>query len=94
MVSLVTSTSAEVNDGAAELAAVVERVRRTRLPDAARRRAVREGAGVTIREMAALCGVAPMSVCRWERGVNPAPERAARYREVLDALANALKAAA
>lgn len=92
MLSFVTSRSAEI-DGA-DLTEVVERIRRTRLPDTPRRRAIRESAGVSIREMAALCGVSPMSVCRWERGTNPVPDKAARYREVLDALAGALEAVA
>jgi DNA-binding transcriptional regulator YiaG len=84
----VTSKTAEI-DGALDLASVVERVRRTRLPDTPSRRAIRETAGVTIREMAILVGVSPMSVCRWERGTTPAPGRAAKYREVLDALKEA-----
>ena len=74
-----------VTDGVT-LAGVVDRIKRTRLPEASRRKQIRETAGVTIREMAALAGVSPMTVCRWERGTTPAPDLAAKYREVLDAL--------
>lgn len=95
MVSHVMSMTADVDGNALDLAAVVDRVRRSRLPDAPKRRLIREHAGVTVREMAVLVGVAPMTICRWEHGTTtPSPEKAARYREVLDALSEATRAAA
>ena len=71
------------------LSQVVERARRSRLPSAARRRQIREKAGVSVREMAELAGVSPMAISRWERGDTPSPENAVRYRAVLDALREA-----
>jgi transcriptional regulator with XRE-family HTH domain len=41
---------------------------------------------VTLREMADELGVTPMTVLRWEQGVEPHRDRAIRYRKLLDAL--------
>jgi transcriptional regulator with XRE-family HTH domain len=63
-----------------------ERVAAARLPAGPIRRSIRLAARVTLREMADELGVTPMTVLRWEQGVEPHRERAIRYREVLDQL--------
>lgn len=66
----------------------VSRVRR----DAAtgRARAIREAAGISLREAAKAVRTTPASISRWETGKHsPGPEAALRYGALLDALAEA-----
>jgi transcriptional regulator with XRE-family HTH domain len=65
---------------------LAERVAAARLPAGPIRRSIRVAAGVTLREMADELGVTPMTVLRWEQGIEPHRDRAIRYRELLDAL--------
>lgn len=72
----------------AALASHVEKIRAAVLPKPAARRRIRTRTGTSLREMAQLLGVNPMTVQRWEHGTAvPSPANAARYRKVLDALA-------
>ena len=72
---------------AAMLDGLVEELRATRLPSPAVRRRLREEAGLSLRDVARVLGVAPMSVHRWEAGiVKIKRENARHYREFLDAL--------
>jgi DNA-binding XRE family transcriptional regulator len=69
------------------LVVLVEKVRLARLPSPARRREIRERAGVSLRRMAAALGVDPMSAARWERGdVTPRLDHAVAYRRLLGEL--------
>ena len=66
---------------------LVERVRATRLPPPAQRRAIRMAVGVTLREIAAEIGVGQLAVSQWERGIcEPRTEHAIAYRLVLEQL--------
>ena len=65
---------------------LAEKVAAARLPSGPIRRSIRLGARVTLREMADELGVTPMTVLRWEQGVEPHRDRAIRYRQLLDAL--------
>jgi transcriptional regulator with XRE-family HTH domain len=68
------------------------KIRSARLPEPAERAGVRRAARVSLREAAAVLGVAPMTVLRWERGeTTPRRDDAVRYRQLLDALAGAVK---
>lgn len=58
-----------------------------RLPDARRRRRIREDAGVSQRAIAEVLGVATLTVHRWEQGVRPRPYIVAAYANLLDELA-------
>lgn len=70
---------------------LAERVRAGRLPEPPRRRAIREQAGVTIREMARALDVDSNTVHRWERGRTiPNRRNATAYRQLLDALEKAV----
>lgn len=72
--------------------ALVEEIRAARLPDPENRRRIRDRAGVSLREMARLLGVAPMTVLRWEHGqAKPRRANAASYRELLDVLEDAAR---
>jgi DNA-binding transcriptional regulator YiaG len=52
--------------------------------------AIRDSAGVTQRELAAVLGVSVMTLNRWERGlVKPRGVNAARYAELLEQLDSA-----
>lgn len=67
-------------------------VREARLPDPATRRQIRERANVTLREMAQVMGVAPMTIQRWECGrACPRREDAVRYRDLLDELVESMR---
>ncbi len=71
---------------------LADRVRAGRLPEPDRRRAIREEAGVTIREMARALDVDSNTVHRWERGRTiPNRRNAAAYRRLLDALEEAVR---
>jgi DNA-binding transcriptional regulator YiaG len=66
--------------------ALVERVRaRRHLPAPTERRAIRERAGVSLREAGAALGVSHAAVSRWERGSTPR-QHAAAYAQLLDEL--------
>lgn len=67
------------------------RVAAGRLPTAPVRKSIRLSAGVTLRELADELGVSPMTVHRWEGGVEPRRDTAIRYRELLDALREAVR---
>jgi len=69
-----------------EVAALVRRVRATRLPDPARRRALRVDAGLSLRDVGEALHTDPVSVMRWERGSTPRPSMAASYAKLLQAL--------
>lgn len=67
-------------------------VREARLPDPATRREIRERAHVTLREVATVIGVAPMTVQRWESGrSSPRRQDAVRYRDLLDELVESMR---
>lgn len=72
---------------------LVERVRLIRsLPSPVRCKRIRERAGVSRRRLAAAMEVDVMTLCRWEEGLStPRPEHAARYRQALDALEQAVQ---
>lgn len=54
------------------------------LPDAAQRRAIRKGAGLTIVQAAAILGVSPRTLLRWERDYcEPRPANYRAYAEQL-----------
>jgi DNA-binding transcriptional regulator YiaG len=63
--------------------------RSVELPPTRRRRAIREGAGASLREVAETLGVAVMTVHGWEHGSTPKPDRASAYALLLDRLAEA-----
>lgn len=73
------------------VAQLVERVKASTLPDAVDRRRIRERAGLSLREIGEALGVDPVTVLRWERGVQPTRSHAIAYRELLDAIAEATR---
>jgi hypothetical protein len=71
--------------------ALLEQLRsQRRLPLATERRRIREGAGVSLRQLAAAIppsGVSPMAVVRWEAGATPRdPAHVRAYARLLDEL--------
>jgi transcriptional regulator with XRE-family HTH domain len=69
--------------GADEL---LERLRSQRsLPPATERRRIREAAGASLRDVAAVLGVTPMAVHGWEKGKTPREARQA-YARLLEEL--------
>jgi DNA-binding transcriptional regulator YiaG len=73
------------------IATLADRVRAGRLPDPDTRRAIRERAGVSLREVARVLDVDAMTVHRWEQGTTlPNRHNAIAYRQVLDALEQAV----
>jgi DNA-binding XRE family transcriptional regulator len=73
----------------AECMPLVDFLRRAHLPDRARRRAIRESVGASIRDVAAACGVSHFSVYSWEKPggkIEPSREHKLIYRRVLDDL--------
>ncbi|MEU5633539.1 helix-turn-helix domain-containing protein [Streptomyces rishiriensis] len=75
--------TSEAVDG---IAVYLAQLQAAALPDPAERRSIRKKTRTSLRTMAALVGVTPMTVKRWEEGVEPTTDRAIRYRRVLDAL--------
>ena len=69
-----------------ETSELLERVRAAnRLPVPRERRRIREAAGVTQRELAAVLGVGVMALNRWERGITrPRGRHAATYSALLE----------
>lgn len=77
----------EATDGASPLA---ELVRASRLPHPEERRRIRVAAGVSLRRMGDDLGVTATTVHNWENDHDgPSLENAARYRALLDQLAEA-----
>ena len=73
------------------VATIVEGVRSARLPGtASSRKRLRQRAGLSLREVASVVGVHPMTVLRWEEGVQPRRDHAIAYRQLLDALEEAV----
>lgn len=72
-------------------AALVGLVRAAKLPPPAERKRIRQAAGLSLQRMAdALC-VSPVAVFNWENDKDgPSLENAARYRALLDQLAEAV----
>ncbi len=68
-----------------ELSELLERAReRLSLPRPEDRRTIREAAKVTQAQIAAVLGVDPSLICRWEGGrQDPGPAHRERYAEVL-----------
>lgn len=71
-----------------EIDALLAEVEATRsVPTPARRRAIRENAGVTLGRLASVLGVTPSTVCNWEAGRRrPRGVNARAYGEALRAL--------
>jgi transcriptional regulator with XRE-family HTH domain len=67
---------------------LLERAReRRQLPSPALRKALREGARLSKREVAAALGVSPMAVVHWERGSRfPSPAHLGDYAALLQSL--------
>jgi transcriptional regulator with XRE-family HTH domain len=59
---------------------------RKTLPEPSLRRAIRESAGVSLRQVAAYVGVTSSAVHFWEHGREPSPEHLPRYVEALQIL--------
>ncbi len=75
-----TSTESGLDDLAAS-------VRAARLPEPEERRRIREGARVTVREGAAVCGVSKQTFLDWETAkTEPRRAHAIVYRQLLDTL--------
>ncbi len=69
----------------------MERVRQSRLPPPLTRRRIRLRARATLRDLARELHVSPMTVLRWEQGTSePRLDQAVRYRQLLEALEQAL----
>ncbi len=67
--------------------ALVDDLQAAQLPAPAQRRAIRIGAGATLRDVAGELRVTPMTILRWERGdADPRRPHATAYRRLLDAL--------
>lgn len=79
---------------AAPFDVALERATRLVLPPAARRREIREAAGLSLRQVAEPLGVTAMTVHRWEQGGKPGDQLAERYGRLLIALEEAVARAA
>ncbi len=66
--------------------ALAAEVRASQLPSPAKRRWIRQEAGVSLQGMAKALRVDPMTVWRWEHGTKPRRSHAIEYRRLLDAL--------
>lgn len=74
-----------------DAAALAEQVRAARLPDPAERKRIRNAAGVSLREAAAVVPTSPDVLRRWEAGtVTPRRVNAVRYAALLDELSRAV----
>ncbi len=69
-----------------DLDGALQGLRDCRLPSPAVRRRIREGAGLSCREMAGILGVSHGTVERWEQGRSLTRTNARKYRQLLDAL--------
>ena len=66
---------------------LVRLMSKRKLPTAAERRRIRENAGCSLRDIAAVVGVSQMAVVRWEQGAQPRkPEHLLAYGRLLDEL--------
>ena len=75
----------QTDAGASPLA---EMLRAGQLPPPAERRRIRLESGASLRLMGDELGVSQTAVHNWEKGIdNPSPANAARYRRLLDQLA-------
>jgi DNA-binding transcriptional regulator YiaG len=80
------TASQTVWDKRPEMAVLLERLRARRvLPPAHERKAIRQSAGASLRDVAKALDTSPASVFRWEGGANPGP-RTAAYVRLLDEL--------
>lgn len=78
----------EAQTGVSPLA---ELVRASRLPEPAERKRIRELAGISLRRMGDALGVTAPTVHNWENDhEGPSMENAAKYRKLLDELAEAV----
>jgi transcriptional regulator with XRE-family HTH domain len=69
-----------------ETPALIDRLRATRLPPPAVRRARRRDAGATLRDVAEELNVSEASVSCWERGLySPSPRHVGAYLQLLRA---------
>jgi DNA-binding transcriptional regulator YiaG len=75
----------------AGVSTLLEQARAAVLPNPARRRQIRQSAGLTLRDIAGALEVTPTTVLRWEQGTQPPRARAIRYRELLDALSDLVR---
>ena len=74
----------------AEIDGLADQIRRAQLPSPSQRRSIRKRAKVSLREAAAVLGINPNSLHRWERGeVEPTREHAIAYKRLLEALEEA-----
>jgi DNA-binding transcriptional regulator YiaG len=74
-----------------DFAEVIKQVRQAQLPPPAQRQQIRVTANLSVRKLAGVLKVAPMTLLRWERGeITPSTENAVRYRAALDALRRAV----
>ena len=71
--------------------ALAREVRDSRLPAATVRRRIRQDAGVSLRAAARALEVDPMTILRWEKGQEPSRSHAVAYRQLLDALTEAVE---
>lgn len=74
-----------------DFAEVIKQVRQSQLPPPAQRQQIRVTANLSVRKLAGVLKVAPMTLLRWEHGeITPSTENAVRYRAALDALRRAV----
>lgn len=72
-------------------ASLADLVRAAQLPTPAKRRRIREKAGLSLQRMADALGVTAPTVWNWENDKDgPSLENAAKYRKLLDDLADAV----
>jgi DNA-binding XRE family transcriptional regulator len=71
----------------AELLRLRERARA--LPSRRERRAIRIASGIAVDELAAIVGVDPGTIYRWERNLDPNRRHRDRYAELLEVLRGA-----
>ena len=66
---------------------LLERIRSRRgLPTASERRRIREGAGVSLRDVGDALGVSHTAVAAWESGTRPRQHHATAYAKLLEEL--------
>jgi DNA-binding transcriptional regulator YiaG len=65
---------------------LADELRQAELPSPRKRRAIREDAGASLRDVAAVLDTSPETIRRWESKTTPRREHAIAYRNLLDAL--------